>query len=398
MPRTSTRSRIPSYRCHKPSGRAVVTLNGTDHYLGPYESAISKAEYDRLIGEWLANGRRLSLPDNECQASTINEVIAAFWSHAQGYYRRSDGTPTSEQGNLKQILKHLARLYGHTSAQDFGPVSLKALRQHLIDVGRCRTSINRDIGRVKQVFRWAVAQEMIPAYIYHGLQTVSGLKRGRSNAKESAPVSPVAQAHIDAVLPHLSRQLKAVVRLQLLTGARPGEILAIRPVDIDVTGRIWTYTPPQHKTEHHGHRRTIYLGPRAQAVVEPFLAKRSVDSYLFCPAEAEAERSSRRHTRRITPLSCGNRPGTNRKRNPKREPGQCYTTSSYRRAIHRACDAAGVPRWHPHRLRHSAATELRKEFGIEAARIILGHRSAAITEVYAELDRNKAIEIMEAVG
>ena len=34
-----------------------------------------------------------------------------------------------------------------------------------------------------------------------------------------------------------------------------------------------------------------------------------------------------------------------------------------------------------------AATFLRKEFGLETARIILGHRSAAITEVYAELDQ-----------
>ena len=54
----STRTpRIPSYRRHKPSGRAVVTLNGRDRYLGPWNSATSKAEYERLIGEWLSNGR-----------------------------------------------------------------------------------------------------------------------------------------------------------------------------------------------------------------------------------------------------------------------------------------------------------------------------------------------------
>ena len=52
----------------------------------------------------------------------------------------------------------------------------------------------------------------------------------------------------------------------------------------------------------------------------------------------------------------------------------------------------------PHQLRHNAATELRKEFGIEAARIILGHRSAAITEVYAERDEQEAIEAMAQVG
>ena len=54
--------------------------------------------------------------------------------------------------------------------------------------------------------------------------------------------------------------------------------------------------------------------------------------------------------------------------------------------------------WHPHQLRHNAATFLRKEFGLETARIILGHRSAAITEVYAELDQKKAMEAIVRVG
>ena len=50
------------------------------------------------------------------------------------------------------------------------------------------------------------------------------------------------------------------------------------------------------------------------------------------------------------------------------------------------------------RNRHNAATFLRKEFGLETARIILGHRSAAITEVYAEMDQQKALEAIVRVG
>ena len=60
--------------------------------------------------------------------------------------------------------------------------------------------------------------------------------------------------------------------------------------------------------------------------------------------------------------------------------------------------AKHIPHWHPHQLRHNAATRLRKEYGIEAARVVLGHRSAAITEVYAEIDHAKAAEIMLRVG
>ena len=52
--------RTPSYRLHKPTGQAVVTLSGQDHYLGKFGSTGSRAEYDRLVAEWLANGRQLT--------------------------------------------------------------------------------------------------------------------------------------------------------------------------------------------------------------------------------------------------------------------------------------------------------------------------------------------------
>ena len=56
-------------------------------------------------------------------------------------------------------------------------------------------------------------------------------------------------------------------------------------------------------------------------------------------------------------------------------------------------------RWHPHQLRHNAATEIRRAFGLEAAQLALGHSSAQVTAaVYAERDHNKVAEIMRQVG
>ena len=86
------------------------------------------------------------------------------------------------------------------------------------------------------------------------------------------------------------------------------------------------------------------------------------------------------------------------KARPKRKPREYYDCGTYGRAIKRACEKAAVPCWHPHQLRHNAATHLRKEYGIEAARVVLGHRSALVTEIYAEIDRTKAAEVMERVG
>ena len=56
--------RVPAYRRHKPSGQAVVTLCGKDHYLGRWNTKASRSEYDRLIGEWLAAGRMIPQPDD----------------------------------------------------------------------------------------------------------------------------------------------------------------------------------------------------------------------------------------------------------------------------------------------------------------------------------------------
>lgn len=202
--------------------------------------------------------------------------------------------------------------------------------------------------------------------------------------------------HVDAVLPLVSVQVAAMIRLQLLTGMRPGEVRLMRGSELEMTGRVWTYTPASHKTEHHGIDRPIYLGPQAQAVIEPFL-KTDLDAYLFSPQDAEQARNDERRVNRKTKMtpSQAKRRG---KRRPKRTPSDHYTKESYYRAITRACVSVDVPRWHPNQLRHNAATRLRKEHGLEVAQVVLGHRTADVTQVYAERDHSKAREIMARIG
>lgn len=413
--------RIPAYRLHKARCKGVVTLNGRDVYLpGAYGSAESTEAYERLIAQWLADGRRPPLRDGE--SLSVAELLRDFLVHAKSYYRDADRRPTAEIDAFRYALRPVAELYAHTPAEAFGPSALRAVRQKMIDTGWCRSHINKQINRVKHVFKWGVSHELISPAVHQALATVPGLKRGRSEAAETDPVRPVPEERVNAIEPFVSRQVWALIRLQLLTGARAGELVGMRPIDLDTTGRIWVYAPKEHKTAHHGHERSIYLGPRAQRVVEEFL-DRPLEAPLFSPAEAEAERRAARHAERRTPLLTGNRPGTNRRRKPKRTPAERYTVCSYRRAIARGCDRAfphpeldrpksllsesetrelaawqKANRWHPHQLRHTAATALRKQFGIEAARVILGHRSAQITEVYAELDRQHAVKVMERVG
>ena len=83
---------------------------------------------------------------------------------------------------------------------------------------------------------------------------------------------------------------------------------------------------------------------------------------------------------------------------PAKQQGDCYTTRTYCRAIREACKTAGIPHWSPHRLRHTRATYLRKKYGLEAAKVVLGEKTLVATQVYAEQDMEKAIEVMAEIG
>jgi integrase len=407
----SRRPRIPSYRLHKQSGQGIVTLTNNlgerrDVLLGRYGTPESHAEYTRVLAEWQANGRRFLQPAASAPDLTVNELILAFWQHAERHYRRPDGTHTAEVDCLRAALRPLRQLYGHTPAKDFGPLALKAVRQRMVESVDertkrpwCRRTVNLHTCRIRSVFKWGAGQELVPASVLHGLQAVRGLQKGRSAARESEPVKPVPEAFVEAVLPFVTAQVRAMIELQRLTGMRPGEVVIIRAIDLDTTGKVWLYRPGSdqeggaHKTAWRGHGRVIAIGPRAQEVIKPFL-KTDLHAYLFSPRESmEAVRAERRRKRK-TPVR-GEQP---RKRKPKRQPGERYRVSSYRQAVVKACRKAGVPGWHPHQLRHTKATEIRREAGLDAARAVLGHRSPAITEVYAEIDATKAAEVMERLG
>ena len=202
---------------------------------------------------------------------------------------------------------------------------------------------------------------------------------------------------VNTTLPYLPALVADMLLFQRLTGARPGEVCILRPCDIERSEDIWSYRPESHKTEHHGRERIIFIGPRAQTILRPYLL-READAYCFSPAESEKNRLAELHAGRNTPLSCGNRPGMNRKRAPRRKAGSRYTTGSYRRAIHRACDKAAIDRWSPNQLRHSAGTEIRRQFGLEAAQVTLGHAKADVTQVYAERDAELARDVARKIG
>jgi hypothetical protein len=319
-----TPSNVPPPYPKKPhNGQARITVRTADGrrkdlLLGPHGSPESLAEYRRVLAELEAHGGLYPVQAAAPAAAdlTVNELLLHYWRWAAEHYRDPEGNPTRERANLKDALRPLKRLYGHTPAGEFGPSALRALQQEMVKAGLCRSVVNSRTNRVRRAFKWAVSFELLPVAVHQALQTVQGLRRGHGKVREADPIKPAPEEHVKATLPLLPAPVRAMVELQRLTGCRPGEVLVMRAIDLTTSGPVWAYRPASHKNKHRGLDRVIFLGPQAQQVIKPFLTT-GLEAYLFSPrAYVEAmhrRRAERRKTRR-TPSELRRR----RKAEPRR--------------------------------------------------------------------------------
>jgi integrase len=400
-------------------------MNGRDHYLGRYGTVASKAEYDRLISEWLASGRQLT----NAGSMTVVELCRAYWT-AVGT-RLSGG----RADNLKAVLGIVRRAYGMILVPEFGPKSLKVVREKMREFGWSRVYINRQIAWIKRMFRWGAEEELVSGDQVHALWAVAGIRKGYDGYRETNPIQPVNLETVEATLPHLPLAMATMVRVQLLSGCRPAEICRLGVVHLDMSRPdLWTYRPHEHKGAHLGRERLIYFGPQAVELIRPWL--RADGKPLFSPVESEEQRCRARREGRRSPMtpSQARRKRTNHRARPW---GDSYTTTDYRNAVYRACDKAWpLPEhlgqrkletgrregripwwkrltaeekeavrswrrehcWHPNQLRHTRATLVRSQFGLEAAQVYLGHFRADVTQVYAERDQRLGEEVARRIG
>jgi integrase len=289
------------------------------------------------------------------------------------HYRRPDGTPTSEQQLIRQALRPLRRLYGHTLARDFGPLALKAVRTEIITHGcgkvpreggppLARKVADQHTGRIVRLFKWGVGEELLAETIWRALTAVPQLEPGRSPARETDEVTPPPQGSVEAMLPHATLTVRAMVLFQCATGARPGEVASLRPQDLDTTGdtvakllkwpvemgTVWAYLPglevvrgrfrQGHKTAHHQIRRVIPVGQAAQDLLAPLLQDLAPGDYVFSPAKSRAESDLRRREARQTPVQPSQRDRSKKGKRPRA--GECFTGHGYNQAIFRACTRA----------------------------------------------------------
>lgn len=351
------KNKPPKY-CRHQNGQGYVTVRGKRLYLGKYGSEVSQQRYREIVERILAG---IEIEPRPGGSVSVGAVVADYLEHAKAYYRKHDGTPTTEYNGILNAVRHVVRLYGSFDAGRFSMAEMLAYQKALVAHGYRRTTVNQHCHRVKRMFRWAAIAQMVPASIFSELRVVPGLRRDRSEAVESTPVEPVTLEVVRATMPYLNAETAAAVLVQLYCGMRPGEVLGMRPRDIVRTGDIWRYEPATHKTAHRGAALIKAIPPIAQAILMPFM-ECGADSYIFGgdkPTKTDAYRA-----RIYRAVECAN--------------------AERRKAREAGADAKDLPRWHPHQLRHTAATTISEALDPQAVQLLLGHATLRTGEVYRQ--------------
>ena len=339
---------------------------------------------------------------HEPAGSTVADICAAWDAHCRDSYRGPDGKPTSTAINAILDVRMFRELFCHAAMAELTHADMLKLRDALVRSGVSRSTVNARLWRVKYMIAWALDEGLIPAAVKAELTQVKGVKRGRSAAPERQPVRPVSDDTIAATVAHMVANTADMVRLHRLTGMRPCELCAMRWSHIDTTRTPWVYrVPPEaNKNEWRGELgmpRVVCLGPKAREILTRHKTGGDVP---FSPMVAMEEHVMARRAARVTPVY------GKRKDAPHvpRVLGDRWTTDAYTKTIRAACERAGITPWGANRLRHAFGTEVRRAFGLDAARAVLGHTGGGcITDVYTfdaveeEMIR-RATPAVEALG
>lgn len=404
MPNRTRKSpiiRLPKYRLHKPSGRAVIQFrplfgNNPRYLEGDFNSDASRQHYERCCQEILAYkmGRKQprEMPTGRCK---VVHLLQHYLPWAKSYYKSNNGR--GEYTNLVAAARPLRKEHGHTPLDQFGPIALKDVRAAMVAMGWARKHVNAQVHRVRRMFRWGVENEMVSADVLAKLLAVGPLRKGKTKARETADVKPAPRSAIDAVLPHLSPTVRAMLELHWLTGMRSDELCRLRPCEINRSDKIWLYVQPEHKTEGIGKLKVVPIGPRGQKLLKPYLGC-AATAFVFSPRIALAEQSAARRAKSKS------KPRRGHKRSQRHVRDRYTTTSYYHALLHGFAALArmkgaigykpakvswrdwlatfGVEYFHPHQLRHSRATLTRERFGKEGVVAQLGNAAEAV-DIYA---------------
>lgn len=202
------RMKIPKYRKHSSRDLGFVEFNGHRTYFpGRHNSQESNAAYREFLAK-NCSVKADPAAKPEPSGLTIVSLSAAFLA---ALYEQENGNKRGIFGVYKWALKPFVAQHGHELAADFGPLALKRWRDKLAEAEKSRSYIGNCLSAIKQTFKWGVSEELIPAAVWHALQSVPGLKPGKSKALEQRKKKPVPWSFLELVLPEASPCLQAML-------------------------------------------------------------------------------------------------------------------------------------------------------------------------------------------
>lgn len=352
----------PKISWHPASKRAYITYQKKRYYLGhwadkslPIPKEV-KLKYHTVVGQLWHLGKTEEAPPPEW---SIGEMCAEYLVAVNGKLHPASYTAAA------LAAQKLCLLFGTTEAKTFTAGKLRKVQEHYIEKKLSRGYINSQIAWIYRIFKWAVSFDRIPAAVLVAIKTVPGIPSGTKGVREAPGVNMVPLDVVKKTLPHLFEPVRSMVKIQLMTGARPGEVRGMTWGAIDRSDKsMWIYSPKEHKTARLGKVRSIPLGPEAQAVLMLF-PRLDPDAPIFDPGIAT--------------------------RGGPKGPPRKYNRMSYPYAIRRVCEKNKIPVWNPRQLRKLAAQRVDDILGIEHASALLGHGGIGITRrVYARSQLEKA--------
>ncbi len=361
--------------------------DGRQHWFGHKSDATSGDRYAAFLsavqrGE-MASAARLSPPATRPK---VNLLCLRFLTDYATRYRQSDGRPSAEVDCFKCVIRLLREHFGTTVADEFGPLRLRVVRDAMVAAGWSRRWINKQVGRIRLIFRIGVSWEIVRPEVVVALKTLPPLVIGETTAPERSRRRAVNQEDLEAVRRHLNERQRDIFDLLLLTGARPGELLSLTTGMIDRQREVWRADLAHHKTAYKGKLRTLFFNATAQRILAKHLHEEP-NARLF-PLRRSTFGTA---VKRACEVAFG-------MPEELRKPDRSLPAEERAEIRRKATEWRQRHVFTPHWLRHTVATRLADSMDTEGAQRLLGHATRAMTEHYSQSAERQAVEAVKKLG
>lgn len=233
-------------------------------FLGKCDTPESPQRYAEIVSK-ITSGQPVETSTKAVSREPVRRSVASLCLRFVA--EKLPNYADAEQHCFRGAMRILVGLFGETPTDDFGPIRLRTVREKMVEgdpnaVDRdgkhkprkpwSRSFINKQIKRLRHLFRWGASWELVPVTVADALGTVESLAMGDTEAAESRPRQSVPAEDIEAVRAVLSERQRDIFDLLLLTASRPGGIIGLTTGQIDRSGEVWRVDLQKHKTRRHG--------------------------------------------------------------------------------------------------------------------------------------------------